>query len=226
MSNTGKSSLVKSQANNRDVLLPSRKTVPSASNTGSALLDPITNPNAWMFLLVENQQVPGWITSMDGFGLKTGWDVKSGKGAKGANLTLTSQPPSKGSITWTIVRGIQFSLWAEFLPRFKYQPDKNASTQAVAVYHPALADVGVTSVVVEEIGIWKHMGRMKYERKIDFIVWTPPPTKSIVATPTRASETGSGSSAKGVPDDPVADAEQRQIAQLLQQAQALHRGPR
>lgn len=210
------------RTSNTDVLLPSRTTRPSPATTGSALLDPITNPNAWMFLLVENQPTPGWITAMEGFSLKTGWDVKTGKGAKGASITLTNQPPSKGSITWTVSRPIHFTAWAEFLPKFKYQPDKNSSTNAVAVYHPALADVGVTSVIVEEIGIWRHMGRMRYERKINFIVWTPPPTISIVSTPARASET-SGSGTKGSQPDPVADAEQARIAALLRQAQGLRR---
>jgi len=216
------------RTSNTDVLLPSRTTRPSPATTGSALLDPIDNPNAWMVLLVENQPTPGWITNMSGFGLKTGWDVKTGKGAKGASITLTNQPPSKGSITWTIggqFARLHFSQWAEFLPRFKYAPDKNASTNAVAVYHPALADLGVTSVVVEEIGMWQHMGRVKYERKIDFIVWTPPPAASIVSTPTRASET-SGSSPKGSQPDPVADAEQARIAALLKQAQGLRRNRR
>jgi len=210
------------RTSNTDVLLPSRTTKPSPATTGSALLDPTTNPNAWMVLLVENQPTPGWITSMTGFGLKTGWDVKTGKGAKGASITLTNQPPSKGSITWTVggqYAPLLFSKWAEFLPKFKYQPDKNLPTSAVAVYHPALADVGVTSVVVEEIGIWQHMGRQKYERKIDFIVWTPPPASSIVSTPSRAREV-SAPSVKGAPPDPISDEIQRRIARHLKEAQA------
>jgi hypothetical protein len=209
------------RTSNTDVLLPSRTTRPSAATTGSALLDPVTNPMAWMVLLVENQPTPGWITSIDGFSLKTGWDVKTGKGAKGGSITLTNQPPSKGSITWTIggpLMPLLMSQWAEFLPKFKYQPDKNASTNAVAVYHPSLADVGVTSVVVSEIGIWKHMGRVKYERKIDFIVWTPPPAQSIVSTPSRARETPA-SSTKGAQPDPISDEIQRRIARHLAEAQ-------
>jgi hypothetical protein len=208
------------RTSNTDVLLPSRTTRPSAATTGSALLDPHTNPQAWMVLLVENQPTPGWITEMTGFGLKTGWDVQHGKGAKGATLTLTTQPTSKGSITWTIPNSIPllFSQWAEFLPKFKYQPDKNTATNAVSVYHPALADVGITSVVVEEISIWKHNGRGKYERKIDFIVWTPPPVQSIVSTPARARETPN-SSTKGAQSDPISDEIQRRIARHLAEAQ-------
>ncbi len=209
------------RTNNTDVLLPSRTTRPSPATTGSALLDPIDNPGAWDVLLVENVPTPGWIADISGFGLKTGWDVKTGKGAKGASITLTNQPPSKGSITWVIgglTARLQFSQWAEFLPRFKYAPDRNASTNAVAVYHLSLADLGITSVVVEEILPWKHMGRKRYERKIDFIVWTPPPVQSIVSTPTRASET-SGASVKGSPPDPISDEIQRRIARHLAEAQ-------
>lgn len=209
------------RTSNTDVLLPSRTTRPSPATTGSALLDPITNPGAWDVLLVQNEPTPGWIKTMTGFGLKTGWDVKSGKGAKGANLTLTNQPPSKGSITWQIGgpnAPLMFSQWAAFLPKFKYQPDKNAATNAVAVYHPALADLGVNSVVVEEIGMWVHMGRKRYERKIDFIVWTPPPVQSVVSTPARAREVPA-SSTKGAQPDPISDEIQARIARHLREAQ-------
>jgi hypothetical protein len=206
---------------NRDVLLPSRTTKPSPATTGSALLDPQTNPNAWMVLLVENKPTPGWIVDIEGFDLETGWDVKTGKGAKGGSLTLTNQPPSKGSITWAVggpFLPLLMSQWAEFLPKFKYQPDKNQSTNAISVYHPSLADVGVTSVVVKSISPWRHMGRGKYERKIAFIVWTPPPVSSIVSTPSRARET-SAPSVKGAPPDPISDEIQRRIARHLKEAQ-------
>lgn len=208
------------RTSNTDVLLPSRTTRPSPATTGSALLDPHTNPGAWMVLLVENQPTPGWITSIEGFDLETGWDVQHGKGSKGATLTLTTQPNPKGSITWTIPNSMPllFSQWAEFLPKFKYQPDKNASTNAVAIYHPSLADLGITSVVVKSISPWRHAGRGKYERKIDFIVWTPPPVQSIVSTPSRARE-APASSTKGAQPDPISDEIQRRIARHLTEAQ-------
>lgn len=213
------------RTSNTDVLLPSRSTTPGPGTQGSGFLDPFKHAADWMVLLVEGVRTPGWITEMEGFGLKTGWDVKKGKGAQGASLTLTNQPPSKGSITWTISTQDQSYAWAALLPRFKYKPTKNASTNAIAVYHPALADLGVTSVVVEEIGMWIHRGRKRYTRKIDFIVWTPPPTQSIVTTPAKASE-NSGPSKKGVPPDTITEAQQRRIAQDLKQIQALKRGAR
>jgi hypothetical protein len=186
--------------------------------TSSGFPDPITNPKAWSVLYIGNTASPGIIDKdgIQGFARKIGWDVKKGKGAKGATMTLESAPPSTGSFRFVASTPADFVAWDSFLPLLKYT-NVIADKQAVAIYHPCLVDVGVSAVVVEEITPWRHVGLGKYVRTISFIEWTPPPKKSIVATPVRAKETGSKPA--GDPPDPVADAQQATIAALLKLAQ-------
>jgi hypothetical protein len=217
MSNTGKSALVKSLAGSRDILLPSHGTTPSAADQGSSLLDPITNAPAWHVLLVAGQPSPGIVVGVEGFDRETGWDVKKGKGAKGAQLTLTNDPPASGRFVFHAWLPFHFTQWAAFIPLLSYSPGKEAP-QAVSIYYPSLADIDINSIVVKKISPLRHIGKGKYERVIEMIEWTPPPKASIVASPSKAIETNAGQSA-GPQPDPIADAQQREIARLLAIAQ-------
>jgi hypothetical protein len=211
------------RTSNTDVLLPSHGTRPSAADQGSSLLDPITNANAWHFVLIANQRSPGIVAAVDGFERETGWDVKKGKGAAGAQLTQTTQPPAKGKIVFHAWEPIHFTQWAAYLPILRYTPGKAAS-QAVAIYYPSLADLGINSVVISKISPLKHIGRGKYERFVEMIEWTPPPKKSIVSSPTKAVEQNAPQT-PGLPPDPIADAQQKEIARLLTIAQGSGNGP-
>lgn len=192
----------------------------AAITTGSALLDPLTNWRAWSVIQVGDTESPGVIDKdgIEGFERETGWDVKKGKGAKGASLTLQTEPPSSGTIRFVLWKPSHFGEWAAFLPLLRYTGSA-ADKQAVAIYHPSLADLGITSVVVDKISPIRHVGMGRYIRTVKFIEWTPPPKASIVATPTRATEV-TNPKPPGDPDDPVADRQQALIALLSRQAAA------
>jgi len=190
------------------------------TTVGSGVLDPITQAQGWHVVYITGQPSPGVIDvdGIEGFDRETGWDIKAGKGSQGATLTLKSKPPSQGKIRFLAWLPQHFEEWVAFVPLLKYQPDKSQD-QALEIYHPALADVGIISVVVHKLGLFRHVGRGKYTRTIEFIEWTPPPKTSIVTTPTRAN-VSSPKNVPGEPPDPIADAQQAEIAKLLAQAAA------
>ncbi len=207
----------------KDVLKPSGGNAGSAKSTqravlnGSASLDPINDAQAWHTIEIGDTTSPGVIESIEGFERATEWDLKKGKGAKGATLTLVQAPPCEGRITFILWEPIHFLQWAQFLPLLKYDPDKTEA-QAVGIYHPSLADLGINSVVVKKIAPIIHKGKGKYTRTIEFIEWAPPPKSSITTTPT-TSEAATLPSVPGDPPDPVAEEQQKEIAALLKQAQ-------
>jgi hypothetical protein len=185
----------------------------------SGALDPIQNPEAWDTIIVGQTTSPG-ICKVSEFKRAHEFDVKKGKGTLGATITFVGRPPAKGSITFQLWTPEHFADWDKFRPLLKYDPTK-AAVQAIDIYHPSLADIDINSVVVESIGNIVHEGQQLYSITVELLEYFPPPKSSAVSTPTgsrpRYDPSGATSTSSG---DPVADAQQKEIAALLKQATA------
>lgn len=181
----------------------------------SGSINPIDNPQAWDTVTIGQVQSPG-VCKVTGFKRQNEWDIKKGKGTLGATTTYVGKPPAKGSITFQLWTAFHFAEWDEFRPLLKYDPTKKA-VQAVDIYHPSLADIDLNSVIVENIGAIEHEGQQLYTITVDFIEYFPAPKKSAVGTPTSSSTTQKGTT-PGSPPDPIADAQQKEIAALLKKA--------
>lgn len=180
----------------------------------SAYLNPIENPEAWDKVEIGDQECPG-VAKLSGFKRDYGWDVKKGKGAKGATLTLNEFPPVEGTVTIYLWTPEHFAEWNSFKSMFNYDPAKK-KTSPVDIYHPSLADIDCFSVVCKSIDAITHEGNQLYSVKVSLIEYNPPPKKSAVSTPS-----GSASKAKAGPgntSDPVGDAQQEEIRRLLNEA--------
>lgn len=181
----------------------------------SGSLDPITSPQVWDVVKIGAQTSPG-VCELSSFASKPEWDVKRGKGVMGATITFVGRPPSKGSITFKLWTPAHFAQWDLFRPAFKYDPTKKA-VQAIDIYHPSLADIDLTSVVCEGIGAIKHEGGQLYTISVDLLEYFPPPKASAIGTPSGSTSAGKGTT-PGKTTDPVADAQQAEIAALLVKA--------
>lgn len=181
---------------------------------GSDALDPIFNPRAWDVIKVQGVASPG-ICKLSGFKRGFGWTVKKGKGAKGSTVTLDEYPPAEGTVTISIWEPEHFESWREFRDTWNYDPTKKPIS-AVDIFHPALADLDITRVVCKSIGALEHQGKGLYQATIELIEYNPPPKKKADATPSGSS--GASNKAPGGTDDPVADAQQAEIARLLRSA--------
>lgn len=182
--------------------------------------DPITHPAAWQTLTIGGVASPGVIKidGISGFSRPTEWDVKKGKGAKSATLTLVQQPPAEGSFTFLLWTSSHFAEWQVFLTYLKFNAQKGVPSDAIQIYHPVLAELDIDSVVTKEVGAIRYVGKGLYERTIEFIEWNPVPAASIVQTPNIAAPDVTGGS--GDTPDPIEDAQQAVIADLLQQSNA------
>jgi hypothetical protein len=187
----------------------------------SSDINPIEFANDWQNVVIAGTTSPGAIPidGIHGFERETGWDKKKGKGASGATLTLTQYPPSEGAIDFQLWLPEHFTQWKRFRALLKYNTTKTTNTAADAlnIYHPALADVGISQVVTHKVSPARHVGKGLYIISVEFLEWIPPPPVSVVATTTTAR--GDNKSATpGTPTDPIGDAQQKLIGSLLAQA--------
>jgi len=183
----------------------------------SASLNPIDNPQDWDVIRIGGVTSPG-VCSVSDFKSKHEWDVKKGKGTYGATLTYVGRPPCQGTIKFKLWTPAHFIAWASFRDLFNYIPDRKAVTP-IDIYHPALADVGLNSVVCEGVGQVVHEGEQLYSITVELIEYFPSPKANITATPAGSkSKAPNPNSPVGASDDPVADAQQKVVAALLNKA--------
>lgn len=179
--------------------------------------NPFDNPGAWDVLEVAGVESPG-LCKVDGWKRDFGWDVKKGKGVKGATLTLADYPPAEGSFTFQLWEAEHFERWAEFVDLFRYDRSKKP-VKALDVWHPVLAAISVDSVVVKSISGFAHDGKGLYSVKVDMIEYWPPPKKDASSTADAAkNKADKKANTPGKTNDPIADAQQEQIKKLLGEA--------
>lgn len=185
----------------------------------SSAVDPINFPQVWDAVFVGGQFSPG-VCQLSGFKRAFQFDVKKGKGALGATVTFVQRPPAEGTIKFLLWLPFHFGQWDQFRPLLKYDPTKKA-VQAIDIYHPSLNDLEITSVVCKSIGAIEHEGNQLYSITVEVLEYFPPPKASAVSTPSTSTGTSpGGSSSPGTQPPNAQDAQQKEIADLLKQAQA------
>ncbi len=179
-------------------------------------LNPFDDPAEFDIIEINGQVCPG-ICELSGWKRPTEWDVKKGKGTKGGTATLSQLPPAKGSVKFKLWTPQQFEDWADFRKNFKYDPTKK-TINAVDVFHPSLAEIDIVSVVTESIGAVEPEGKGLFSITVELLEYLPPPKKTASGTPSGSSSNGGKAGKSGASDDPIADAQQREIAKLQAEA--------
>lgn len=184
-------------------------------------INPIREPQAWSVYTIGGLVSPGTIPrgGIQGFSRKTGWDTKTPKGGSAPTLTRTTAPPCKGIITCQLVTADDLDAWEQFIGDLQVPPAK-ADAPAWDIFHPSFVAIRLKSVVVEEIFPVEHMGMGMYHGKIAFIEWAAPSKANIVATPSKSTPDNTNN-VPGAPPDPVGDAMEKRILDLLNKAQGL-----
>lgn len=162
---------------------------------------------------IGGQANPG-IAKLSGFKRVYGWEIKKGKGIKGSTVTLNEYPPVEGSIEVKLWTPEQFEAWEEFQKLFKYDPTKK-TVAAVDWYHQSTEAIELRSIVCKSISNREHQGQGLYVVKIEVIEYNPPAKKSAVSTPKTSADNSNSKKTPGSSGDPIADAQQAEIARLL-----------
>ena len=182
----------------------------------SPTISPISNANDWMFFTLAGFNSPGSIAlgGIHGFKRETGWDIKKGKGTQGATLTLKDVPPVEGKIVLNLLTDEDFANYDIFVSKVLSISPTIQKAQGLTIFHPALASIGLTQVVVKHYTAPREAGKRKYQVEIELLEWQPPPPQSVVSTADKTKPDGGG---KGpAPQDPRIAALQAQIAILNQ----------
>lgn len=185
----------------------------------SGNIDPISFPQEWDVVILGGGVSYPWC-EVGEFKRAHEWDIKKAKGTLGATVTFVGRPPAKGSITFLLFNPGDWTTFDTFRQALLYDPTKK-TVSAVDIYHPSLADIGITSVVTENIGNIVHAGQGLYKITVDFLEYYPPPKRSATSTPTGSKNTPPNPpGSPGTQPTDAPDALQQQIATLLGQAEA------
>lgn len=190
-------------------------------------LSPLTYPQDWDTCTVQGVRSPGIIPKkgISGLDRVNKWDVKEGKGTKGATTTYVGRPPIPFSVKFWLWLDRHFAEWDKFSSVLKYDPTKKAPAEAVSFYHPMAADeaIGVSQVVVTKVGgLIEEDDNGLYSRSVDFLEYAPSPPTNATATPKSTSYAAGKSdpnASPGTQPDPAITKLQQQAKQLAQQAQ-------
>lgn len=170
------------------------------------MTNPLDDPALYNVVELGGVQSPGRVT-ITGHDRKIGWDIKKGSGQKGATVTRSSSDPIEFTCSFFLADREDFDAWPTFLATVNSTAD-GPTPKALDIYHPDLAEVGISAVVKATVGGTVHDGLGGQTRVIKFLEYRPP-------APSRGSPSGSKSSAKKAVD-PNADL-QRELEKLAQQ---------
>lgn len=194
-------------------------------------LNPIDHPEAWDVVNLAGIDTP-IAREWKGWKRPNKWDVKEGKGAAGATETFVGKPPARGTFTFLAWEAAHFAAWDQLLPMLAYDPTKKEK-QAIRIFHPALKDIGVTEVVVDDDGVsaWEHDGTGLWSRTVAFLEYFPTPRKPAISTPSGASTSPGaagaakgGAAAPGTQPDPAVTKLQQEADALTKEAQKAYGG--
>ncbi len=175
---------------------------------------PVDNEDLYEGIVLGGVKSPGRVT-LSGHDRKVSWDVKEGSGQSGATTTLKSIPPIEFTATFYLVQDPaqeidDFDGWDAFLAAVN-STVSGPKPKALDVYHPDLADNGITSVVKASVGGATYDGKGGTTYVIKFQEYRPP-------KPAGGSPSGSGAKAKTKTDPDQAAKDE--LARLTKQYQA------
>ena len=176
---------------------------------------PLKDPHAWSSVTIAGVTIgpkdgSGLVKIVDNAGRPYKWQIKDASGQDGGRSTYRGKRPPEF--------GLQFHLWTDahfaayqnlVTTSFLYDTTKTA-VDAVDIYHPGLALVGLTQILVDHVGIPEQQGERKYWHALVKVhEYFPPAAVNTTQSPT-ASTNGqgggaAGGGAAGDPPDPNAD---------------------
>lgn len=173
---------------------------------------PISNPVAWDSIVVQGATWTGKV-EVRRASRAYRWQNKEPPGADGEFSTFRGKKGKTFTLVFYLWTDIHFANWAVFQTSFYYQGAKAGVVNPIGVQHPALAYVGINTVIVEDVGAPEKVSEdLLFKVEVVVREFMPPLPVSVTKTPT--GPTSTGGSVPGTPPNPA-------IAQLQAENQGL-----
>lgn len=172
--------------------------------------NPLATPDLYDYIVLAGKKSPG-LCDVSGASTPRDWDVRKGYGLSGATVVYTGDGLAKFTVRLLLWEEAQFDAWDVWRALVKKTP-AGTKPKAQDISHPFLAELGITSAVVEDELQWVQVEPGLFAKDIKFLQFRGKPAASL-GKPT-------GSAAK--PDQPTAQsAADKQIEALTAQLKGL-----
>ncbi len=174
--------------------------------------NPIQIPAIYEQLVVAGELSPG-VCEVSGFARSWDWDVKKAKGSSGASATLQGEALAKGKVKFLLWEPEHFDQWATFR-ELLVRGQQQKKIEALDVLHPVLTDLGIFSLVVEDIGQLTKGSRGLYSITVSFLEYRPPKAAGGSPSGAKNSQWKAGPGADGKPAKTPTTAQSQQDKEL------------
>jgi hypothetical protein len=157
------------------------------------------------YILLTGQKSPG-IADVEGASSPRKWDERNGYGLSGSTVVFTGLGLAKFVVRLRFYTAEHWAAWAVWQPLVA-KPPMGSRPRALDIWHPHLEELGIKSVVVEDVSQPKQTADGEWTVEIKFIQWRRP--KLALAKP-------EGSQAK--PTDPYDQLIERLTTQVQELA--------
>jgi hypothetical protein len=132
--------------------------------------NPIDNPVDYIKL--AGQKSPG-LADVDGASSPRKWDEAAGYGLSGATIRFTGDGLAKFAVRLRFYTVEHWAAWDAWKPLVFNRP-KGKSPRALDIWHPHLEELGIKSVVVEDVSQPKQTADGEWTVEIKFIQFRMP----------------------------------------------------
>lgn len=180
--------------------------------------NPIQIPAIYEKAILAGVLSPG-VCEVSGFARSWDWDVKKAKGASGASATLQGEALAKGKIKFSLWLPEHFESWASFR-ELLVRGQQQKKIEAVDVLYPSINDLGIFSLVVEEMGQLTREGKGLYSITVSFLEYRPPKAAGGSPGGARHNEWKGGPGADGKSPTTAQSEQDKEIEKLTEEAKA------
>jgi hypothetical protein len=141
------------------------------------MTNPIENEELYEVVVLGGARSPGVVQKIEGHESPVKWDVKNAKGQSGASVTLKEVPLREPKITIFLADLDDINAWPAWR-KVVESTTEGATPKALDVYHPDLAEHGITSVVKANVAGPTHDGKGGQTYVVTLQEYRPPKPKS------------------------------------------------
>ena len=133
-------------------------------------MNPLTIPDAYDIIVLNGKPSPG-LAGVFGANDPRKWDERNGLGLSGATLYFMGNGLSEFSVSFRLWLPEQWEAWDKWSPliaKTPYGVKPSTSLLRKTIYHPFLAELGISDCVVLDQSQWDQVEHGIWEKEVKF----------------------------------------------------------